>query len=58
MFIPAFTTNVKTPNFLSSIFHSWVVMFLDSHHVVFTFRSKLDLLVVALAFLIFILQIF
>ena len=33
-------------------------MFLDSHHTVFTFRSKFDLLDVVLAFLIFILNIF
>ena len=58
MFIPAFTTNVMTSDFLSSIPPGLVVMFLDSHRMVFTFLSWLDLLGVALAFLISNLKIF
>ena len=58
MFIPAFTTNVMTSDFLSSIYPGWVVMILDSHRMVVTFLSWLNLLGVALAFLIFILKIF
>ena len=61
MFIPAFTTNAMTSDFLSSISPSWVVMFLDSHLndlMVFTFLSWLDLLGIALAFRILILKIF
>ena len=50
MFIPAFTTNAMTSNFLSSISPGSVVMFLDSDRIVFTFLSCLDLLGVALAF--------
>ena len=44
--------------FLLLISPSWVVMFLDSHHTVFTFRNKFDFLDVVLAFLISILKIF
>ena len=58
MFIPAFTTNVMTSDFLSSISPGWVVMFLDSNRLVFTFLIWLDLLCVVLAFRIFILKIF
>ena len=59
MFIPAFTTNAMTSDFLSSISHRWVVMFLDFHRMVFTFLSwLLDLIGVALAFRISILKIF
>ena len=58
MFIPAFTTNAMTSDFLSSIYDGWVMMFLDSHRMVFTFLSWLDLLGVALAFRISILKIF
>ena len=58
MFIPAFTTNAMTSDFLSSISPGWVVMFLDSHRMVFTFLSWLDLLGVAVAFRISILKIF
>ena len=57
MFIPTFTTNAMTSDFLLSISPVWVVMFLDSHHMVFTFLSWLDLLGVALAFQISILKI-
>ena len=57
-FILAFTTNLITLDFLSSIPPGWVVMFLDSNHTVFTFRSWLDLLGVVLAFWISILEIF
>ena len=49
MFIPAFTTNAMTSDFLSSISPGWVVMFLDSNLMV-SFLSWLDLLGVALAF--------
>ena len=56
MFIPAFTTNAMASDFLSSISPGWVVMFLDSHRMVFTFLSWLDLQGVALAFLISILK--
>ena len=58
MFIPAFMLNAMTSDFLSQIFPGWVVMFLDSHLMVFTFLSYLDLLGVALAFRISILNIF
>ena len=47
-----------TSEFLSSITLGWVVMFLDSYRTVFIFLSWLDLLGVALAFLISILKIF
>ena len=50
MFIPVFMTNAMTSHFLSSIFPGLVVMFLDSHLMLFTFLSQLDLLDVALAF--------
>ena len=43
--------------FFTVYFLGWVVMFLDSHDTVFTFRSWFDLLDVALAFLISILEI-
>ena len=56
-FIPAFTTNAMTSDFLLLISHGWVVTFQDSHRTVFTFRSWLDLLDVVLAFLISILKI-
>ena len=56
-FIPAFTTNAITSDFLSLLFPGWVVTFLDSHRTVFTFRSWLDLLGVVLAFWISILKI-
>ena len=49
-FIPAFTTNAMTSDFLLLISHGWVVTFQDSHPMVFTFRSWLDLLDVVLAF--------
>ena len=58
MFIPAFTTNAMTSDFLLSISPGWVVMFLDCHPMVFTFLSLLDLLGVALAFRISILNLF
>ena len=58
MFIPAFTTNVMTSDFLSSISPDWVVMFPDSHRMVLTLLSWLDLLGVALAFRISIPNIF
>ena len=58
MFILAFTTNAMTSNFLSSISPGWVVMFLQSNRIVFTFRSWLDLLGVAIAFRMSILKIF
>ena len=58
MFIPAFTTNAMTSDFLSSISVCLVVMFLDSHRMVFPFLSWLDLLGTALAFQISILKIF
>ena len=57
LFIPAFTTNAMTSDFLSLISHGWVVTFQDSHRTVFTFRSWLDLLGVVLAFWISILKI-
>ena len=53
-FIPAFTTTPMTSDFLSL---GWVVTFLDSRRVVFTFRSWFDLLSVVLAFQISILNI-
>ena len=56
-FIPAFTTNAMTSDFLLLISHGWVVTFQDSHRTVFTFRSWLDLLDVVLAFWISILKI-
>ena len=56
-FIPAFTTNAMTSDFLSLISHGWVVTFLDSHRTVFTFHCWLDLLGVVLAFWISILKI-
>ena len=58
MFIPAYTTNAMTSDFLLSITPGWVLMFLDSHRMVFTFLSWLDLLGVAQAFRISILKIF
>ena len=58
MFIPAWTKNLMTLVFLSSISPGWVVMFLDSNRTLFTFRSCLDLRGVALAFFISILKIF
>ena len=57
-FIPAFTTNAMTSDFLSSISPGWVVMFLDYHHTILSFRRWLDLLGVVLAFFISILKIF
>ena len=51
MFIPAFTTDVMTSDFLSSIFPGWVVMFLDLNRTAFSFLGKIYLLGVALAFL-------
>ena len=39
IFTPACTTNAMTLDFLLLISPDWVVMFLDSHHTVFTFRS-------------------
>ena len=56
--IPALTINAMTADFLSSISPGSVVMFLDSHRTVFTFRSWLDLLGVVLAFWISFLKIF
>ena len=56
-FIPAFTTNAMTSDFLSLISHGWVVTFQDSHRTVFTFHNWLDLLGVVLAFWISILKI-
>ena len=47
-----------TSDFLPSFSPCWVVMFLDSHDMVFTFHSWLDLLGDVLAFLISILKIF
>ena len=57
-FKPAFTTNPMTSDFILSIPPDWVVMFLDSHLTVLTFRSWLDLLGNVLAFWISILKIF
>ena len=54
-FILACTTDAMTLDFLSSIFPGRVAMFLDSNRTVFTFRSWLDLLVVVLAFWIYML---
>ena len=56
-FIPAFTTNAITLDFLLLISHGWEVTFPDSHRTVFTFRSWLDLLGVVLAYWISILKI-
>ena len=56
-FIPAFTTNAMTLDFLLLIPHGWAVTFPDSHRTVFTFRSWLDLLGVVLAFWVSILKI-
>ena len=56
-FIPAFTTNAMTSDFLSLIAYGWVMTFQDSNRTVFTFRSWLDLLDVVLAFWISILKI-
>ena len=50
MFIPAFTINAMTSDFLSSVSLCWVVMFLGSKRMVFIFLSWLNLVVVALAF--------
>ena len=58
MYIPVLTTEAMVSVFLSSISPGWVVMFLDSQRMVFTFLSWLDLLGVALAFSISILKIF
>ena len=58
MFIPAFTTNVLTVDFLSSISPGLLLMFLDSHRIVFAFLNWLDLLGFAQAFSISILKIF
>ena len=55
-FIPVFTTNAMTLDFLLLISHGWVVTSLDSHRMVFTFLSWLDLLDVVLAFWISILK--
>ena len=49
-FIPAYTTNAMTSDFLLLIPHGLVVPFPDSCRTVFTFRSWLDLLVVEQAF--------
>ena len=49
-FIPAFTTNAMTTDFLLLNSHGWVVTFPDPHRTVFTFRSWLDFLYVVLAF--------
>ena len=56
-FIPAFTTNAMTSDFLS-ISPGWVVMSLDSHRTGLTFRGWLHLLGFELAFSISILKIF
>ena len=56
-FIPAFTTNAMTLNFLLLISHGWVMTFPDSNNTVFTFRSWLGFLDVILAFRISILKI-
>ena len=58
MFIPAFTTNAMTSDFISSISPGWVGMFLESHRMVFTFLNWLDLLGIAQAFRISNLKIF
>ena len=58
MFIPESTTNAMTSDFLPSISPGWVVMFLDSHRMLFTFLSWLDLLEVVRAFWFSILKIF
>ena len=58
MFIPALTTNAMTSDFLSSISPGWVMMFLESNHMVFTILSWLDLVGVALAFRMSILKTF
>ena len=55
-FVPAFTTNTKTSDFLLSISPGWLVMFLDYNRKVFTFFSWFDLLSVFLAFWISILK--
>ena len=54
MFIQASTKNAITSDFPSSITPCWVVMLLDSHRIVFTFLSWLDLLGVAPRFRIYI----
>ena len=43
MFIPAFTTNLITSNFLPSISPGWVVLFRNPHRTVFTFLRWLDI---------------
>ena len=58
MFIPAFTTNAMTLDFLSSISPGLALMFLDSYRMMLTFFSWLDLLGVAPASRISILKIF
>ena len=58
MFIPAFTTNTMTSDFLLSISPGSMVMILDLNRTVFTFCSWLDLLGVALAIRMLILNIF
>ena len=55
-YIPAFTTNAMTSDFLLLISHGWAVTFPDSHRTVFTFRSWLDFLGVVLAFWVSILK--
>ena len=55
-FIPAFTTNAMTSDFLSLISRGLVVTFLDSHRTVFIF-SWLVVIGVVQAFWIFILKI-
>ena len=47
-----------TSGLLKLISTGWVVMFLDSHHTEFIFRSEFDLLDVELLFFISILKIF
>ena len=58
MYITASKTKAMTSDFLLSISPGWVVMFLDSHLMVFIFLSLLDLLGAALEFRISILKIF
>ena len=58
MFIPGFTTNAMTLDFLSSISPDSMVSFLDPNRMVLKFLSWLDLLGVVLAFWTYFLKIF
>ena len=58
MFIPAFTTNAITSDFLSSISPGWLVIFLDSNRAVFAFLGWLGSLGVVLALWVSVLKNF